>query len=159
MSRLYSLRVSPGHCFRANCGNREAKASGFPKVRRDLLDAVFVLLISAADLATGIVVLNITEISRQLSPVRPDGSPDPSQYVVVSRLSRLLNELERFGILENPRPEFDFTGKVRFPKHVIITDLGWSLTGIDMARFRHEREVRLNNEALKEAYLQSSKPS
>lgn len=124
---------------------------GFPKVRRDLLDAVFVLLISAADLATGIVVLNITEISRQLSPARPDGSPDPSQYVVVSRLSRLLNELERFGILENPRPEFDFTGKVRFPKHVIITDLGWSLTGIDMARFRHEREVRLNNEALKEA--------
>lgn len=124
---------------------------GFPRIRRDLLDALFVLLISAADLATGIVVLNITEISRQLSPRLADGTPDPAHYVVPSRLSRLLSEIARFGIIETPDTGFDFVGKVRFPKHVILTDLGWSLTGIDMARFRHEREVRLNNEALKVA--------
>ena len=49
----------------------------FREVRRRLLDALFVLFVNKADLATGIVTINITKLAEELSPRNEDGQIIP----------------------------------------------------------------------------------
>ncbi|MFS7304014.1 plasmid replication initiator RepA, partial [Rahnella rivi] len=79
----------------------------FREVRRRLLDALFVLFVNKADLATGIVTINITKLAEELSPRNEDGQIIPETAVTVSRVSRLIDELARFGIVLAPETEWD----------------------------------------------------
>ena len=115
----------------------------FREVRRRLLDALFVLFVNKADLATGIVTINITKLAEELSPRNEDGQIIPETAVTVSRVSRLIDELARFGIVLAPETEWDYVNGCRFPKHIIITEEGWRLTGVDMDKLRAEQEERL----------------
>lgn len=135
-------RVSADPLFvflRAVAGRRRA----FRSERRQLLDALFVLFINRVDLATSIVTINISRLAAELSPRDADGNLIPEQAVSASRVSRLIGELERFGIVECPRNEWDPANGCRFPKHVIITETGWQLTGVNMDRLRAEQAERL----------------
>ncbi|UIN02551.1 hypothetical protein LGL91_18080 (plasmid) [Yersinia ruckeri] len=122
----------------------------FRDVRRQLLDALFVLFVNKVDLATGIVTINITRLAQELSPRDEEGEIRVEQAVTPSRVSRLIDELSRFGIIQCPETEWDFINHCRFPKHVIITDEGWKLTGVDMDKLRAEQQERLR--ALAEGY-------
>jgi len=135
-------RVSSDPLFvflRAIAGRRRA----FRSERRQLLDALFILFINRVDLATSIVTINISRLAAELSPRDIDGNIIPEQAVSASRISRLITELERFGIVECPRNEWDTANGCRFPKHVIITDTGWKLTGVNMDKLRAEQAERL----------------
>ncbi|MFQ6247263.1 plasmid replication initiator RepA [Yersinia enterocolitica] len=144
-------RVSADPIFtflRPFCDRKRA----FREVRRRLLDALFVLFVNKADLATGIVTINITRLAEELSPRDEDGHIISEQAVTVSRVSRLINELARFGIILSPETEWDFVNGCRFPKHIIITEEGWKLTGVDMDKLRAEQAERLR--AIEDGVLQ-----
>ena len=144
-------RVSADPLFtylRPFCGRQRA----FRDVRRRLLDALFVLFVNKADLATGIVTINITRLAEELSPRDEEGHIIPEQAVTVSRVSRLINELAKFNVILSPETEWDYINGCRFPKHIIITDMGWKLTGVDMDKLRAEREERLR--AINDGVLQ-----
>lgn len=129
-----------------------ARQRAFRDVRRRLLDALFVLFVNKADLATGIVTINITRLAEELSPRDEEGHIIPEQAVTVSRVSRLINELVKFNVILSPETEWDYINGCRFPKHIIITDMGWKLTGVDMDKLRAEREERLR--AIEDGVLQ-----
>ncbi|EKN5999233.1 plasmid replication initiator RepA [Yersinia enterocolitica] len=144
-------RVSADPIFtflRPFCDRKRA----FREVRRRLLDALFVLFVNKADLATGIVTINITRLAEELSPRDENGHIISEKAVTVSRVSRLINELARFGIILSPETEWDFVNGCRFPKHIIITEEGWKLTGVDMDKLRAEQAERLR--AIEDGVLQ-----
>ncbi|MEG0208979.1 plasmid replication initiator RepA, partial [Hafnia sp.] len=144
-------RVSSDPLFtylRPFCDRKRA----FREVRRRLLDALFVLLINKADLATGIVTINITRLAEELSPHDDDGHVIADSAVTTSRVSRLIDELAKFNVILSPETEWDFVNGCRFPKHIIITDIGWRMTGADMDKLRAERDERLR--AIKDGVLQ-----
>lgn len=135
-------RVSADPLFvflRPHAGRRRA----FRPERRQLLDALFVLFINTVDLATGIVTLNVSRLAAELSPRDSAGHLIPSRAVTVSRVSRLIRDLARFGVIEAPACEWDTQQGWRLPRHVIITPAGWRLTGVDMNRLHAEQEARL----------------
>ncbi|MHA1081443.1 plasmid replication initiator RepA (plasmid) [Enterobacter ludwigii] len=144
-------RVSSDPLFtylRPFCDRKRA----FREVRRRLLDALFVLLVNKADLATGIVTINITRLAEELSPHDDEGNVIAEKAVTTSRVSRLIDELTKFNIILSPETEWDFVNGCRFPKHIIITDIGWRMTGVDMDKLRAERDERLR--AIKDGVLQ-----
>ncbi|HCA3439689.1 TPA: replication initiator protein RepA [Salmonella enterica subsp. salamae serovar 35:g,m,s,t:-] len=121
---------------------------GFRPERRNLIDALFVVLVDTADLATGIVTVNLSRLARRLSPHDADGNCIPETEVTLTRVSRLIEELIRYGVLEVPAGEkFDRANLKYFPKHVIISDAGWRLTGINLDKLRQQQQERLTAEA------------
>ncbi|TCB96665.1 replication initiator protein RepA [Kosakonia quasisacchari] len=114
----------------------------FRYLRRRLIDALFILFINKVDLATDIVTINITKLAEELSPKDSKGKVIQEQAVTVSRVSRLVTELADFGFIHVPQSEWDIDSKCRFPKHVILTEAGWRLTGIDMDKLRAEQAER-----------------
>lgn len=135
-------RVSADPLFtflRPHTGRQRA----FREVRRNLIDALFILFINRVDLATSIVTINVSALAEELSPRDEDGHIITEQAVTVSRVSRLIDELVRFGVVQAPEAEWDSVNGCRFPRHVIITETGWQMTGVDMDRLRAEQEERL----------------
>ncbi|EOI7436114.1 plasmid replication initiator RepA, partial [Yersinia enterocolitica] len=94
----------------------------------------------------------ITRLAEELSPRDENGHIISEKAVTVSRVSRLINELARFGIILSPETEWDFVNGCRFPKHIIITEEGWKLTGVDMDKLRAEQAERLR--AIEDGVLQ-----
>ena len=134
-------RVSADPLFtflRPQTGRKRA----FYSERRELLDALFVLFINKVDLATGIVTINITKLAEELSPKDEKGNVIPELEVTVWRVSRLITALVPFGVIQAPESEWDIVNNCRFPKHIIITDAGWQLTGVNMDKLRAEQEAR-----------------
>jgi hypothetical protein len=115
---------------------------GFYPERRNLFDALFILFMNKVDLATGIVTINTTKLAEELSPRDEQGNIIPEEAVTVSRVSRLITALVPFGVIEEPESEWDIVNNCRFPKHIIITDAGWRLTGVDMDKLRAEQDAR-----------------
>lgn len=124
-------------------GQWVVRRRAFRPERRQLLDALFILFINKVDLATSVVTINVSALAAALSPRDADDHIIAEQAVTTSRVSRLIHELERFGVVECPPAEWDCVNGCRFPKHVIITDAGWQLTGVNMDRLRAEQEMRL----------------
>ncbi|NCF08838.1 plasmid replication initiator RepA [Kosakonia sp. MH5] len=135
-------RVSADPLFtflRPQTGRKRA----FHPVRRQLLDALFILFINKVDLATGIVTINISKLAEELSPKDEHGRVITEQAVTIWRVSRLICELVPFGVIQAPESKWDIVNNCRFPKHVIITEAGWRLTGVDMDKLRAEQDARL----------------
>ena len=117
------------------------KRAFYPE-RRNLFDALFILFLNKVDLATDIVTINTTKLAEELSPRDEQGNIIPEEAVTVSRVSRLITALVPFGVIEDPESEWDVINNCRFPKHIIITEAGWRLTGVDMDKLRAEQEAR-----------------
>lgn len=121
---------------------------GFRPERKNLIDSLFVALVDTADLATGIVTVNLSRLAKRLSPRDDEGNCISETEVTLTRVSRLIEELIRYGVLEVPTGErFDRTNQKYFPKHVIISDAGWRLTGVNLDRLRQQQQERLAAEA------------
>ncbi|QNQ22931.1 replication initiator protein RepA (plasmid) [Kosakonia sp. SMBL-WEM22] len=117
------------------------KRAFYPE-RRNLFDALFILFMNKVDLATDIVTINTTRLAEELSPRDEQGNIIPEEAVTVSRVSRLITALVPFGVIEEPETEWDVINNCRLPKHIIITEAGWRLTGVDMDKLRAEQEAR-----------------
>lgn len=117
------------------------KRAFYPE-RRNLFDALFILFMNKVDLATDIVTINTTKLAEELSPRDEQGNIIPEEAVTVSRVSRLITALVPFGVIEEPESEWDVINNCRFPKHIIITEAGWRLTGVDIDKLRAEQEAR-----------------
>ena len=117
------------------------KRAFYPE-RRNLFDALFILFLNKVDLATDIVTINTTKLAEELSPRDEQGNIIPEEAVTVSRVSRLITALVPFGVIEEPESEWDVINNCRLPKHIIITEAGWRLTGVDMDKLRAEQEAR-----------------
>lgn len=117
------------------------KRAFYPE-RRNLFDALFILFMNKVDLVTDIVTINTTRLAEELSPRDEQGNIIPEEAVTVSRVSRLITALVPFGVIEEPETEWDVINNCRLPKHIIITEAGWRLTGVDMDKLRAEQEAR-----------------
>ena len=117
------------------------KRAFYPE-RRNLFDALFILFMNKVDLATDIVTINTTRLAEELSPRDEQGNIIPEEAVTVSRVSRLITALVPFGVIEAPESGWDVINNCRFPKHIIITEAGWRLTGVDMDKLRAEQDAR-----------------
>lgn len=130
---------------------RLRKAAGrerdFRPERRALIDAIIPLLIQRADMATWVVTVNGGRLTEELSPKDDNGEVIRETRVEPSRLSRLLPELERFGLIEMPNLEWDPIEKYWMPRHIILTDRFWQLCGVNMDKLYFQRNERLVAEA------------
>ncbi len=119
----------------------------FRPVREQLLDALFVLLVSCADRATHIVTMNESRLAAELSPKDDNGNVIPATAVTVTRICRLLQELNKFGLIALPEGvQWDAYNKQFFPKHVILTEQAWKLIGVNLDKLYAEQEERLQAE-------------
>ena len=134
-------RVSADPLFTFLRPQTDRKRAFYPE-RRNLFDALFILFLNKVDLATDIVTINTTKLAEELSPRDEQGNIIPEEAVTVSRVSRLITALVPFGVIEDPESEWDVINNCRFPKHIIITEAGWRLTGVDMDKLRAEQEAR-----------------
>lgn len=124
--------------LRKACGRKRALR---PEMRH-LIDALFVVFVSTVDLATDIVTLNISKLAEALSPRDVNGQIIPEKAVTVSRVSRAIQLLCLFGVIDAPATEWDLMNGCRFPKHVNLTEAGWQMTGVNMDKLRAEQETR-----------------
>ncbi|AHK22060.1 replication initiation protein (plasmid) [Yersinia similis] len=119
----------------------------FRVVREQLLDALFVLLVSCADRATHIVTMNESRLAAELSPKDENGNVIPTTAVTVTRICRLLQELNKFGLIALPEGvQWDAYNKKFFPKHIILTEQAWKLIGVNLDKLYAEQEERLQAE-------------
>ncbi|MDS7721654.1 plasmid replication initiator RepA [Pantoea ananatis] len=127
------------------------KAAGrerdFRPERRNLIDAIAPLLVQRADMATSVVTVHGSGLARELSPKDENGNVIPETRVEPCRLSRLFQELARFGLIELPCLEWDPVEKYWMPRHIILTDRFWKLSGVNMDKLLQQRNVRLEAQA------------
>ncbi|MFJ5162143.1 plasmid replication initiator RepA [Pantoea sp. NPDC088449] len=119
----------------------------FRPERRALIDALIPLLIQRADMATWVVTMNVGRLAAELSPKDGNGDVIPATRVEPSRLSRLLPELARFGLIELPDLEWDPVEEYWMPRHIVLTDRFWQLCGVNMDKLYVQRNERLEAEA------------
>lgn len=119
----------------------------FRPERQALYDAMWPLCIQRADLGTSVVTCNGSKLADELSPKDENGNVIPETRVEPSRLSRLFEEWERYGLIERPDLEMDPVTGYCMPRHIVLTDRFWQLCGINMDKFLAERNERLAAEA------------
>lgn len=119
----------------------------FRPEKQALYDAIWPLCIQRADLATSVVTFNGSKLADELSPKDENGNVISETRVEPSRLSRLFEEWERYGLIERPDLEMDPVTGYCMPRHIVLTDQFWQLCGIDMDKFLAERNERLAAEA------------
>ncbi|ORM90295.1 plasmid replication initiator RepA [Pantoea cypripedii] len=122
------------------------RVRNFRPERQALIDAIFPLLVQRADLATWIVTANVGRLAAELSAKDEDGNIIPETRVEPSRLSRLLPELARFGIIEIPDLEWDPVEKYWMPRHIRLTERFWQLCGVNIDKLLAQRNARLETE-------------
>lgn len=119
----------------------------FRPEKQALYDALWPLCVQRADLATSVVTFNGSKLADELSPKDERGNVIPETRVEPSRLSRLFEEWERYGLIERPDLEIDPVTGYCMPRHIVLTDRFWQLCGINMDKFLAERNERLAAEA------------
>lgn len=119
----------------------------FRPERRRLIDALWPLLISKLDLATGLVTICLTTVARELSVMDCQGNIDASQAVSPSRISRLIKELVRYGLLEAQSLEWDAKRNMFMPRYIALTEQGWKLTHCNIDKLLREQQQRLRETA------------
>ncbi|EBA5797986.1 replication initiation protein, partial [Salmonella enterica] len=96
----YSLRMRMSlHPFYVQKREFSGRKYAFRPERRRLLDAIWPVLVSFSDAGTHTVGMCVSRLAREISPKDSKGNVIPELEVTVSRLSRLLAEQVRFGVL------------------------------------------------------------
>ncbi|EFC1210580.1 replication initiation protein, partial [Escherichia coli] len=94
----------------------------FRPEKQRLLDAIWPVLVSFSDAGTHTVGMSVTRLAKEISPKDSKGNVIPELEVTVSRLSRLLAEQVRFGVLGvSEETMWDRETRQRLPRYVWIT--------------------------------------
>lgn len=114
---------------------------GMRPERRNLLDALVPLLIANFDLAAQVVCLNVSQLADRLS--RKDDAGNVTERVTSSRVSRLLDEMQKFNLVyPSDEKVWDKEARCWFPKHIYMTDLFWQTLNICPEKLVREGEKR-----------------
>lgn len=126
-------------------GRRHAgRKNKFKPEKARLLDAIWPVLISFCDAGTHTVGMCVSRLARELSVKDVKGNVIKETEVTVSRLSKLIAEQERFGALAvSDEKRWDRAEKTWLPKYVWITELGFSMLGVDLMKLKKEQEKAL----------------
>lgn len=116
----------------------------FRPEKQHLLDAIWPVLVSFSDAGTHTVGMSVSRLAREISPKDSKGKVIPELEVTVSRLSRLLAEQVRFGVLGvSEETMWDRENRQRLPRYVWITSAGWQMLGVDMVKLHEQQQKRL----------------
>lgn len=135
------------HPYFVHLRDAAGRKRDFRPEKQALYDAMWPLCVQRADLATSVVTFNGSKLADELSPKDENGDVIPETRVEPSRISRLFEEWERYGLIERPDLEMDPVTGYCMPRHIVLTDQFWQLCGIDMNKFLAERNERLAAEA------------
>ncbi|MFZ5210248.1 plasmid replication initiator RepA [Enterobacter kobei] len=136
-------------------GRRKAgRKYGFRPERQRLNDALWPLLVSFCDGGKHTVGMCISRLAKELSPKDENGNVIPETEVTVSRLSRLIDELVRFGVLGLAEERtWDRDSRSWLPVYVYITPAGFQMLGVDMEKLQKEQEKKLRLSAERERLI------
>ena len=96
----HSLRMRMSrHPFYVQKRTFVGRKYAFRPEKQRLLDAIWPVLVSFSDAGTHTVGMSVTRLAEEISPKDSEGHVIPELEVTVSRLSRLLAEQVRFGVL------------------------------------------------------------
>jgi N-acyl-D-aspartate/D-glutamate deacylase len=102
------------------------------------------VLISFCDAGKHTVGMCVTRLARELSPRDAKGNAIPATEVTVSRLSNLIAEQVRFGVLGvSEETTWDQVSRQRMPKYVWVTTAGWQMLGVDLMKLHAQQLKRL----------------
>ncbi|MFK3711610.1 plasmid replication initiator RepA [Leclercia adecarboxylata] len=136
-------------------GRRKAgRKYGFRPERQRLIDALWPLLISFCDAGKHTVGMCISRLAKELSMKDAKGNVIPETEVTVSRLSRLIEEQVRFGVLGLAEERiWDRESRSWLPVYVYITPAGFQMLGVNMDKLLKEQEERLRLSAERERLI------
>lgn len=136
-------------------GRRKAgRKYGFRPERQRLIDALWPLLISFCDAGKHTVGMCISRLARELSAKDGKGNVIPETAVTVSRLSRLIEEQVRFGVLGLAEERsWDRESRSWLPVYVYITPAGFQMLGVDMDKLLKEQDKKLRLSAERERLI------
>lgn len=133
---------------------RAGRKNAFKPEKQRMIDSIWPLLVSFCDAAHHGVGMCTSRLARELSPKDKMGNVIPGTEVTVSRMSNLLAEQVRYGVLAfSSEKEWDRETRTWLPKYVWITELGFSMLGADPVKLRHEQEKRLRLSAEREQLI------
>ncbi|EAQ4906449.1 replication initiation protein [Salmonella enterica] len=141
----YSLRIHMSlHPFYVQKRRLAGRKYAFRPEKQRLLDALWPVLISFCDAGKHTVGMCISRMARELSPKDAKGNVIAETEVTVSRLSNLIAEQVRFGVLGvSEQTSWDRESRKRLPKYVWITPVGWQLLGVDMDKLIEQQKRKL----------------
>jgi len=117
---------------------------GFRPERQRLIDALWPLLISFCDAGKHTVGMCISRLAKELSAKDAQGNVIAETAVTVSRLSRLIEEQVRFGVLGLAEERiWDRDSRSWLPVYVYITPAGFQMLGVNMDKLLKEQEEKL----------------
>lgn len=136
-------------------GRRKAgRKYGFRPERQRLIDALWPLLISFCDAGKHTVGMCISRLAKELSMKDAKGNVIPETEVTVSRLSRLIEEQVRFGVLGLAEERiWDRESRSWLPVYVYITPAGFKMLGVNMGKLLKEQEKKLRLSAERERLI------
>jgi len=136
-------------------GRRKAgRKYGFRPERQRLIDALWPLLVSFCDAGKHTVGMCISRLAKELSMKDAKGNVIPETEVTVSRLSRLIEEQVRFGVLGLAEERiWDRESRSWLPVYVYITPAGFKMLGVNMDKLLKEQEKKLRLSAERERLI------
>ncbi|EKH3109214.1 replication initiation protein [Salmonella enterica] len=152
----YSLRMRMSlHPFYVQKRKFAGRKYAFRPERRRLLDTIWPVLVSFSDAGTHTVGMCVSRLAREISPKDSKGNVIPELEVTVSRLSRLLTEQVRFGVLGvSEETMWDRETRQRLPRYVWITPAGWQMLGVDMIKLHEQQQKRLRESTIRQQLIQ-----
>ncbi|NIF23958.1 plasmid replication initiator RepA [Candidatus Pantoea multigeneris] len=135
-------RSFTSHPFFVHFHKMGGRKRGLRKGTRDLMDVLIVFLFTRASLSHSIVSSNVTKIAEALSPKDYAGKVIPETEVTASRVSRVLDLLKVFGLIEDVPTKWDHESKLFYTRVIILTDTFWQVAGAKMDKFLSERLAR-----------------
>lgn len=136
-------------------GRRKAgRKYGFRPERQRLIDALWPLLVSFCDAGKHTVGMCISRLAKELSAKDGKGNVIPETAVTVSRLSRLIEEQVRFGVLGLAEERaWDRESRSWLPVYVYITPAGFQMLGVNMDKLLKEQDKKLRLSAERERLI------
>lgn len=140
-----SLRMHMSlHPYYVQHRKKAGRAYAFRPEKRRLLDAFWPTTISFCDAGKHTVGMCISRLARELSPKDAKGNVIAGTEVTVSRLSNLIAEQVRFGVLGvSEETIWDRESRKRLPKYVWITAVGWKMLGVDLMKLQEQQQKKL----------------
>ncbi|MGG7695124.1 plasmid replication initiator RepA [Klebsiella aerogenes] len=132
------------HPYYVQHREKAGRTYGFRSEKQRLLDPLWLVMISFCDAGKHTVGMCISRLARELSPKDGKGNVIPETEVTVSRLSNLIAEQVRYGVLGvSEEAIWDRESRKRLPKYVWITPVGWKMLGVDLMKLQEQQQKKL----------------
>ena len=150
-----SLRMHMSlHPYYIQHREKAGRTYSFRPEKRRLLDAFWPTIVSFCDAGKHTVGMCISRLAEELSLKDARGKVIRETEVTVSRLSNLIAEQVRFGVLGVSEDTYwDREARMRMPKYVWITPAGWKMLGVDMTKLLEQQRKKLKDSEERRALI------